>query len=94
MVSWNDLTKGTFVSCFRKEANQNDTVADPFKDLQEDICQLGQCHSDLVPEKLTADDVAHIHSNIITTEAPMIDEEILALATLKGEDKEDKEDGM
>ena len=97
MASWNNLRKGTFLSCFRKEANQNDTVADiedPFKALQEDICQLRQCHSDLVPQKLTADDVVHIYSNIITTEASMIDAEILALATLEREDKEDKENGI
>ena len=99
--SWNDVTKTTVANCFRKakipKENQNDAVADiddPFRGLQEDLYKLRQCHRDLVPKKLIAEDVVQIDSNIITTEAPMTDEEILLSTILKGIDKEDEEDGI
>ena len=83
VASWNDVTKATVVNCFRKakisKENQNDAVADigdPFRTLQEDLYELRQCNSDLVPEKLTAEDVVHIASNIITTEVQMTDKKI------------------
>lgn len=84
VLSWNDVTKATIANCFRKakilKENQNNAVADiddPFRGLQEDLYKLRQCHRDLVPEKLIAEDVVQIDSIIITTEAPMTDEEIL-----------------
>ena len=55
-----------------------------------DLWELRQCHADLVPEELNAKVVAHINSNIITTEVQMADEQILASATFEGEDKEEE----
>ena len=101
VASWNDVTKSTVVNCFREakisKENQIVAVADidePFRALQEDLYELQQCHLDLVPEKLTTEDVVHIDSNIITTEVPKTDEEILASATLEAEYKENEKDGI
>ena len=72
-VSWNDVNKAAVIYYFRKakisRENQIDAVADNndhFQALQEDIHELRQCK-----------DVVDTDSNVITTDAPMTDIEIL-----------------
>ena len=65
----------------------------PFKALQENLTELQQSNSDLVPDELCAADVVDIDSSLITTDVPTTDKEILESVQL--EDKEmDEDDGI
>lgn len=58
VASWNDVTKASIVSSFRKSKtsaeNQIDIakdIDDPFKDFQRDLPKLGKSNPDLFPEE-------------------------------------------
>ena len=100
-VSWNDVNKAAVTYYFRKakisRENQIDAVADNndhFQALQEDIHELRQYNQELASEEWTAKDVVDTDSNVITTDAPMTDIEILESENLEEENKIDEEDGI
>ena len=74
--------------------NQVDALEDSkdtFKVLQENLTELQQSNPDLAPDELSAVDVVDIDPNLITTDAPTTDKEILESVQLEDEEM-DKED--
>ena len=92
--AWNEVSQATIVNCFKKAkiSDKGQTIAingedDPFKEINEDLQELREKDSSLVPESLTAEDLASGDDAVITRESTRADEEILEEAT-KFDDEE------
>ena len=98
--AWNEVSQATIVSCFKKAkiSDKDQTIAindedDPFKEINEDLHELREKDSSLVPESLTAGDIASADDAVITRESTLTDEEILEEVTKIDDDGvEDIED--
>ena len=89
----NNVGKATIVNRFRKEKisaeKQVDVLEDsdsPVKASQENLTELLQSNTDLVPDELGAADVVDNDSSLITTDAPPTDKEILKSVQLEDEE--------
>ena len=98
--AWNEVSQATIVNCFKKAkiSDKDQAIAindedDPFKEINEDLQELREKDSSLVPESMTAEDLASADDAVITRESTLTDEEILEEATKIDEDGvEDIED--
>ena len=84
VTSWNDETKTTTVNCFGKakisakdQINATEDSDDPFNELENDLTELQKIDPTLVPQNLTAQEIFDVDINVITTDNPETDEEIL-----------------
>ena len=84
VASWNDVKESTVVNCFRKakisakdQENATEDLDDPFKELEKDLTELRKMDPTLVPQDLTAHEIVGVDENVITTDNPQTDEEIL-----------------
>ena len=84
VASWNDVTKTTIVNCFGKakisakdQVNTTEDSGDLFKELENDLTELRKIDQTLVPQDLTAQEIVDVDINVITTDNPETDEEIL-----------------
>ena len=84
VASWSDVTKTTIVNCFGKakisakdQVNAAEDSDDPFNKLENDLTELRKIDPTLVPQDLTAQEVVDVDMNVITTDNPETDEEIL-----------------
>ena len=84
VASWNDVTKTTIVNCFGKakisakdQVNAAEDSDDPFKELENDLTELQKIDLTLVPQDLTAQEIVDVDINVITTDNPETDKEIL-----------------
>ena len=84
VASWNDATKTTIVNCFGKakisvkdQVNAAEDNEDPFKELENDLTELRKIDPTLVPQDLSAQEIVDVDINVITTDNPETDEEIL-----------------
>ena len=80
-------TKTTIVNCFGKakicakdQVNAAEGSGDPFKELENDLTELRKIDPTLVPQDLTAQEIVDVDINVITTDNPETDEEILESA--------------
>ena len=101
--AWNEVSQATIVNCFKKAkiSDKDQTIAindedDPFKEINEDLQELREKDSSLVPESMTAEDLASADDAVITRESTLTDEEILEEDTKiddnEVEDIEDEDD--
>ena len=98
--AWNEVSQTTIVTCFKKAkiSDKDQTIAindedDPFKEINEDLQELLEKDSSLVPESMTAEDLASADNAVITRESTLTDEKILEEATKIDDDEvEDIED--
>ena len=98
--AWNEVSQTTIVNCFKKAkiSEKDQTIAindedDPFKEINEDLQELLEKDSSLVPESMTAEDLASADNAVITKESTLTDEEILEETTKIDDDEvEDIED--
>ena len=98
--AWNEVSQATIVNCFKKAkiSDKDQTIAindedDPFKEINKDLQELREKDSSLVPESMTAEDLASADDTVITRESTLTDEEILEEATKIDDDGvEDIED--
>ena len=84
VASWNDVTKTTIVNCFGKpkisakdQVNAAEDSDEPFKELENDLTELRKIDPTLVPQDLTAQEIVYVDINVITTDNPEVDKEIL-----------------
>ena len=84
VASWNNVTKTTTVNCFGKakisakdQVNAAEDSDDLFKELENDLTELRKIDPTLVPQDLTAQEIVDVDINVITTDNPETDEEIL-----------------
>ena len=84
IASWNNVTKTAVVNCFGKakisakdQVNAAEDSDDPFKELENDLTELRKIDPTLVPQDLTAQEIVDVDINVITTDNPETDEEIL-----------------
>ena len=84
VASWNDVTKTTIVNCFGKakisakdQVNAAEDSDNPFKELKNELTELRKIDRTLVPQDLTAQEIVDVDINVITTDNPETDEEIL-----------------
>ena len=84
VASWNDVTKTTIVICFGKakisakdQLNAAEVSDDPFKESENDLIELRKIDPTLFPQDLTAQEIVDVGINVITTDNPETDEEIL-----------------
>ena len=84
VASWNDVTKTTIVNCFGKakisakdQVNAAEDSDDLFKELENDLTELRKIDPTLVPQHLTAQEIVDVDINVITTDNPETDEEVL-----------------
>ena len=84
VASWNDVTKTAIVSCFGKakisakdQVNAAEDSDDPFKKLENHLTELRKIDPTLFPQDLTAQEIVDVDINVITTDKPETDEEIL-----------------
>ena len=97
---WNEVSQATTVNCFKKAKipDKDQTIAindedDPFKEISENLQELREKDSSLVPESMTTEDLASADDAVITRESTLTDEEILEEATKIDDDGvEDIED--
>ena len=87
-LTWNKVSQTTIVNCFKKAKilDKDQTLAindedDPFKEINDDLQELREKDSSLVPESMTAEDLASADDAVITWESTLTDEEILEDAT-------------
>ena len=98
--AWNEVSQATIVNCFKKAkiSDKDQAIAindedDPFKEINEDLQELREKDSSLVPESMTAEDLASADDTVITRKSTLNDEEILEEATKIDDDGvEDIED--
>ena len=98
--AWNKVSQATIVNCFKKAkiSDEDQTIAindedDPFIEINEDLQELREKDSSLVPESMTAEDLASADDAVVTRESTLTDEEILEEATKIDDDRvEDIED--
>ena len=62
---------------FRQRSNVAEDSDDPFKELENDLTELRKIDPTLVPQDLTAQEIVDVDLNVITTDNPETDEEIL-----------------
>ena len=79
--AWNELSPATIFNCFKKAkiSDKDQTIAindedDPFKEFNEDLQELRENDSSLVPESMTAEDLASADDAVITRESTLTDE--------------------
>ena len=97
---WNEISQATTVNCFKKAKipDKDQTIAindedDPFKEISENLQELREKDSSLVPESMKTEDLASADDAVITRESTLTDEEILEEATKIDDDGvEDIED--
>ena len=84
VASWNDVTKTAIVNCFGKakisakdQVNAAEDSDDPFKKLENHLTELRKIDPTLFPQDLTAQEIVDVDINVITTDKPETDEEIL-----------------
>ena len=82
--AWNAVSQATIANCFKKAkiSDKDQTIAindedNPFKEINEDLQELREKDSSLVPESMTAEDLASADDAVITRESTLNDEEIL-----------------
>ena len=98
--AWNEVSQATLVNCFKKGkiSDKDQTIAindedDPFKEINEDLQELREKDSSLMPESMTAEDLASVDDAVTTRESTLTDEEIWEQATKIDDDGvEDIED--
>ena len=98
--AWNEVSQATIVNCFKKAkiSDKDQTIAindedHLFKEINEDLQELREKDSSLVPESMTAEDLASVDDAVITKESTLTNEEILEEATKIDDDGvEDIED--
>ena len=98
--AWNEVSQATIVNCFKKAkiSDKDQTIAindedDPFNEINENLQELREKDSSLVPQSMTAEDLASADYAVITRESTLTDEEILEKATKFDDDGvEDIED--
>ena len=96
----NEVSQGTNVNCFKKAklSDKDQTAAindedDPFKEVNKGLQELREKDSSLVPESMTAEDLASADDAVIARESTLTDGEILEEATKIDDDRvEDIED--
>ena len=99
-TAWNEVSQATIVNCFKKAkiSGKDQTIAindedDPFKEINKDLQELREKDSSLVPESMTAEDLASADDAVITRESTLTDEEMMEEATKIDDDGvEDIED--
>ena len=76
--------QNTIVNCFGKakisakdQVNAAEDSDDPFKELENDLTELRKIDPTLVPQDLTAQEIFDVDINVITTDNPETDKEIL-----------------
>ena len=91
--TWNEVSQATIVNCFKKAkiSDKDQAIAvndedDPFKEINEDLQELREKDSRLVPESMAAEDLASADDAVITRESTLTDEEILEEATKTDDD--------
>ena len=91
--AWNKGSQATIVNCFKKAkiSDKDQTIEindedDPFKEINEDLQELRDKDSSLVPDSMTAEDLASADDAVITKESTLTDEEILEETTKIGDD--------
>ena len=98
--AWNEVSQATIVNCFKKVkiSDKDQTIAindedDPFEEIDEDLQELRDKDSSLMPESMTAEDLASADDAVITRKSTLTDEEILEEATkIDSDGVEDIED--
>ena len=98
--AWNEVSQATIVNCFKKAkiSDKDQTIAindedDPFEEIDEDLQELRDKDSSLIPESMTAEDLASADDAVITRKSTLTDEEILEEATkIDSDGVEDIED--
>lgn len=95
------MTKTIVIKCFwiakTFRENQTDAVADnidPFKALQEELFERPEDNLGLAFEELTVKSVVNTDSNVIMTDTPKIDMEVLESSNLEKENEIDTYDGI
>ena len=101
VASWNDVTKTTIVNCFGKakifakdQVNAAEDSEDPFKELENDLTELRKIDPTLVPQDLTAQEIVDVDINVITTDNPETDEEILESVRSDKDEKTNGDDSL
>ena len=101
VASWNDVTKTTIVNCFgiaktsaKDQVNAAEDSDDPFKELENDLTELRKIDPTLVPQDLTAQEIVDVDINIITTDNPETDEEILESVRSDKDEETDGDDSL
>ena len=86
--AWNEVSQTTVVNYFKKAtiSEKDQTIAindeyDPFKEINENLNELREKESSLVPENMTVEDFATADDAIITTSSTLTDQEILQEST-------------
>ena len=86
--AWNEVSQATIVNCFKKAkiSDKEQTIAinnenDPFKQINEDLQELREKDSSLMPESMTEEDLASADDAVRTRESTLTDEEILEETT-------------
>ena len=79
--AWNKVSQATIVNCFKKAkiSDKDQTIAindksHPFKEINEDLQELREKDSSLVPESMIAEDLAGADDAVITRESTFSDE--------------------
>ena len=92
--AWNEVSETTIVNCFKKaKISEKDQLLavndedDPFKELNDDLKELREKDSSLVPENMTAEIFASADDAVITTSSTLTDEEILEEAMMSDNDE-------
>ena len=101
VASWNDVTKTIIVNCFGKakisakdQVNAAEGSGDPFKELENDLTELRKIDQTLVPQDLTAQEIVDVDINVITTDNPETDEEILESVRSDKDEETNGEDSL
>ena len=101
VASWNDVTKTTIVNCFGKakisaknQVNAAEDSDDPFKELENDLTELRKIDPTLVPQDLTIREIVDVAINVITTDNPKTDEEILESVRSKKDEETNGDDSL
>ena len=101
--AWDSVDSSTIVNCFAKcgislesqEAAVSDTD-DPFKELQDEIDHLRECHPGSVPDNIDPAGLVEVDEDVASTEPQLTDDEILAefndFPTEQVDDNENEED--
>ena len=101
VASWNDVTKTTIVNCFGKanisakdQVNAAEDSDDPFKELENYLTELRKIDPTLVPQDLTAQEIDDVDINVIITDNPETDEEILESARSDKDEETNGDDSL
>ena len=101
VASCNDVTKTTIVNCFGKakisakdQVNAAEDSDDPFKELENDLPEFQKIDPTLVPQDLTAQEIVDVDINVITTDNPETDEEILESVRSDNDEETNRDDSL